>query len=406
MGYRTRFIILAIVLLIILGFGLFQIYFSPENIAKTAPPKFEQETVGRGEVLQSVKTSGVVESDKDILVRSPQRSTVKEIYVHAGSKVNKGDLLVELEEKDVQQDIDRLKEQLEKKRNTLEKYQLNKENTKLSLTQGEEVKRNRLALLKKSLDEQEEALETGTGDADRVERTKNEIALAETDLQNLADKNALRLQQMEGDEKNLILQIQTQEQEIANRKQMVQDLRITAPATGVILETSVQAGEHVESEKLLVRMSDFSSYKVVGIINASSAAMIETGDSALVEIDKTLLHGIVGEISQIYDDKMIRFDVHLDDNINPVLEEKKSVALEVISAKRENVLRIKKQNGIENTTQQTVYLVNGIEGTKTEVILGVIGNEWCEVVSGLHENDVILASGSDLKDSPQTMEIK
>jgi len=108
----------------------------------------------------------------------------------------------------------------------------------------------------------------------------------------------------------------------------------------------------------------------------------------------------------MYEDQMIRFNVYLQKNQDASLKMNKSVVVKVFSSKRENVLRIKKQDSIENTTEQTVYLVNGKEGRKTTVILGVIGNEWSEVVSGLKEGDVIIATDKNLTDSPQTIEVK
>lgn len=365
-----------------------------------------RETVGRGDVILTISTSGAVESDKDILLRSPERSIVKSVRVNAGSKVNKGDLLIELEEKGINQELERMNTQLELKRNTLEKYQLNQKNTKLSMKQSEEMKSQRIETLKTSLMQQEKALKVGGIDADRVERTRNEIKLAKTDLQNLIDKNAIRLQQMETDERGLQLQINSQEDDITNKQRLINNLRITAPVTGVIQEISVQQGERVDSEQLLLKMSDFTTFKVVGWVNVSFAGLIVTGDPASVQIENKTFHGTVGEITQMYEDKMIRFDVHLDNNQDPTLELNKSVVVDIISSKRENVLRIKKQNGFENTTQQIVYLINGNEGTKTNIILGVIGNEWCEVVSGLKEGDVIMSTGTTLENSPQIMEVK
>lgn len=408
MGYRTRLIVLATGLAIVLVFAGIQFYLSKnqKTVKDIETPSLIREKVGRGEVLLSLKTSGVVDSDNDILLRSPERSIVKQVYVDPGSTVMKGDLLVELEEKAVLSEIDRINSQLELKQNALEKYLLNEENTRLSLTQSEEVKKNRLATLKTSLMQQEQALKDGGIDKARVERTRNEIDLAETDLQNLIDKNAIRLKQMDTDKRGLLLQISSQKDDLAAKKRLLQNLKITAPVPGVVQEISVQKGERVESEQFLLRMSDFSTFKITGWANISQNGLIATGNPATVKIGDKTLHGTVGEITQMYDDQMVRFDVHLKEKHQPGLEANTSAAVEVISAQRENVLRIKKQAGIENTTHQTVYLIKGKEGIKTDLILGTIGNEWCEVVSGVNEGDEIMVPENDLPNSPQVIQIK
>lgn len=407
MGHKTRLILIILGLALVIGFAASQFLLKDKNSkTNSLTGKLTEETVSRGDVVLTVETSGVVESDNDILLRSPERSIVKEVLVNAGSKVKKGDLLITLEEKGIRQELDRMSNQLEVKQNTLEKYQLNQENIRLSMTQSEEMKRKRIETLKTSLTQLEEALKTGSVDASRAERTRNEIEIAEADLQNLVEKNEIRLKQLETDRNSLQLQISSQEQELAQKRRLLNDLQITSPTEGVIQEVSVQNGERVDSEQLLVKMSDFSSFKVVGWANVLLSDLIKTGDSANVTIDGKTLKGTVGEISQMYTDEMIRFDVYLDHKQDPALEVNKSVAVEVISSKRENVVRIKRQDSIQNTKQQTVYVVHGKEGVKTNVILGVVGNEWCEVVSGLNEGDVIVTSDLNQADDPQTIDVR
>lgn len=407
MGYRTRLIVLLAGLAIVFAFAGIQFYISNNTKSnKGETPPMTTEEVERGEVLLTFKTSGVVDSDNDILLRSPERSIVKQVAVNPGSKVKKGDLLVELDGKAILQEIDRINQQLTIKRNALEKYQLSEESTRLNLTQSEEVKRNRLANLKTSLMQQEKALKVGGIDAATVERTRNEIDIAEKDLQNLIDKNAIRLKQMETDEKSLILQISSQEEELAVKKHLLQNLGILAPAPGVIIEVSVQKGERVESEQLLVKMSDFSTFKIVGWANVAQNALVATGDRAVIQLNDRKLEGNVGEITQMYDDQMFRFDVHLDEKHQSGLEVNTSVEVEVFSDQRENVLRIKKLPGFENTTSQSVYLVKGNEGVKTDIILGIVGNEWCEVVSGLKEGDIIMIPAIDTFNSPKVISVR
>ena len=38
-------------------------------------------------------------------------------------------------------------------------------------------------------------------------------------------------------------------------------------------------------------------------------------------------------------------------------------------------------------------MVNGNKAVKKEVTLGIMGNEYCEVISGLNEGDVVITDG-------------
>ena len=67
MGYRTRLIVLLLGLAIVLGFAALQFFLSDKNTGTTVDnTPMVKETVGRGDVLRTVKTSGVVESDQDV----------------------------------------------------------------------------------------------------------------------------------------------------------------------------------------------------------------------------------------------------------------------------------------------------------------------------------------------------
>lgn len=367
---------------------------------------YSVETIKRGSVISSVKASGVVESDDEIIIRSPERSILKKVYKNAGSKTSKGELLLELDEKSLRQEIDRLKNQLEQKQNSLEKIQLNGQNSRLSFDRTEDVKRVRINTLKSTLQVQEKMLADNNIDESRVEKTRQEIAMAETDLQTQVEKNAIRIQQMDADERGMLLQINSQEKTLTEKQALLNKLKIKAPADGVILAINNKEGQRIESDAMLLRMSDMASHKVVGWVNEKYARYIQTGNVVYVNPENKKTEGVVGEITPMVDDEMIHFNVHLNDKRSPVLKIGQSVSIEVVSRQHENVLRIKKQTYFEKSPRQYLYVINNKQAEKKEIILGTIGNEWCEVLSGLKEGDRILSGQPITKNSPDTVPFK
>ena len=406
MGKNTR---LLYILLAASGILIFMaIYFFSRNDAESdySKQKFLVETVGRGEVISSVKASGIVESDDEIIVRSPERSIIKKVYKNAGARVSKGELLIELDEKSLQDEIDRMKNQLELKQNALEKLQLNAQSTRLNLDRNEEAKRLRINSLKTTLEQQEKMLNEGTVSQTRVERTKQEIEMAETDLQSQIERNTIRIQQMDADERGLMLQIHSQEKNLNEKQSLFSKLKVRAPADGVILAINSNEGQRIEIDAMMLRMSDLSSYKVVGWVNEREAQRIQTGNIVSVYLGEESLEGVVGEITPMVEDEMVHFDVHLKDKKNPELKINKSVSLEVISRQHENVLRIKKHPEFENVSHRFLYVLNSRDAVKTEVIFGTNGNEYCEVVSGLNEGDQVLIGKYDPKNGPDKFRVK
>lgn len=360
---------------------------------QTAKPtgSYQLETVERGTVVASIKASGVIESDDEITLRSPERGILKKVYKSAGSMAHKGELLLELDEKSILEDIERAENQLTIKRNSLEKMKLNAQSTQLSLDQNEMAKRMRINSLQSTLSTQKKMLDEGKIDESRVRRTQQEIENAEADLQTQIERNAIRIQQMDADERGILLQIHNQEKALREKQQLLQKLKINAPADGVILAINSNEGQRIESNAMLLRMSDLSSYKVVAWTNEKFARYIKTGNRVLVNAGNATLEGRVGEITPMVDDEMIHFNVYLNDKQHAGLTVNQSVSVEVISRQQNNVLRIPKHPYYEKNNRHFLYVVDGKHAEKREVIFGTLGNEWCEIVSGLNEGDQLLA---------------
>lgn len=407
MGRNTRLLIVLLSISVLLLLGAVIILFNPENKpTKEKNKAYAVETVERGTVVSSIKASGVIESDDEIIIRSPERTIISKVYKNAGSQTTKGELLIELDEKSVAQEIERMKNQLELKRNSLEKIQLNAQNTRLSLDRNEEVKRLRINTLKTTLEAQEKMLAEGTINESRVERTRQEVEMAETDLQTQIEKNTIRIQQMDADERGMLLQIHNQEKTLNEKQNLLNNLKIKAPADGVILAINSNEGQRIETDAMLLRMSDLSSFKVVGWVNERFASYIQTGNTVHVNLENEKLEGVVGEITPMIGDEMIHFNVHLKNKKHPGLTVNQSVSIEVVNRYHENVLRIRNQDYFEKSSRQFIYVVDGKQAIKTEVIFGTIGNNWCEIVSGIKEGDRILTGQQVTKDSPATIPFK
>jgi len=406
MGKNTRlFLILLAAAGIFILMAIFLLSQQKSN-SVSANEQFIVETVDRGRVISSVKASGIVESDDEIIVRSPEQSIIRRVYKNAGARVTKGELLIELDEKSVVSEIDRMQNQLELKHNALEKLQLNAQSTRLSLDRNEEAKRLRITNLKTTLAQQEKMLGEGNISQARVDRTKQEIEMAETDLQTQIERNAIRIQQMDADERGILLQIHNQEKNLQEKRNMLSQLKVRAPDDGVILAINSNEGQRIESDAMMLRMSDLSSFKVVGWVNERYAPLIQTGNQVFVNLDDETLEGVVGEITPMVEDEMVHFDVHLNDKKHEGLTINKSVSLNVISRQHDDVLRIRKHPELENTSHLFLYVLDNNQAIKTEVILGTTGNEYCEIVSGLDAGDRVLIGNINAEKGPEKFRVK
>ncbi|MEN8117907.1 MAG: efflux RND transporter periplasmic adaptor subunit [Bacteroidota bacterium] len=393
MENKTRLTIISAGVIIVIILAVLIFYSRLKVPTSLKEGSYTTEIIERGTVLSSIKATGVVESENDILILSPARSIIKKILKEPGSWIEKGELILRLDTENVKDEIERISDQLEMKRNSLDKTRLNAQSIRLDLEYNEEVKKLRITSLKSTLADQEQLLEVGGISPARIDKTKQEIVLAEKDLKTLTEKNAIRLKQLAADEKGLMLQIKSQEKTLNDRQELLQKLNIKAPSSGIILAVSGSEGERVDGDRMLVRMSDLTSFKINGSIDEQFAKQIKTGNMVFVTIDNENLEGRIGNITPIVENNKVQFNVHLKQKSHPKLIANQNIEVHIINSNKENVLRIKKFPEFKKENKHHVFVIKGNQAIKTEIILGTIGNDSCEIIAGVNEGDKIIVEG-------------
>ncbi len=360
----------------------------PDKINKG---KSNSEVVDRGKVVSITKATGVVESENEVLVLSPATSIIQKILKEPGDYVEQGEIILQLNTESAEDNIERMKNQLEVRRNNLEKTQLNAQSAKLDQDYNEEVKKLRIESLQAQLADQEQLLEVGGISPSRLEQTRQDITLAEKDLNMLIEKNTIRLKQLEADEKGLMLQIKIDEESLADNIELLSKMNVKAPSSGIILNITGSVGQRVNADAMLIRMSDLSSFKLMGSIDEQLASQLKTGAPVTIILDDEKLQGQIGSITPMVENNKVQFNVHLKEKNHPKLIANQTVQIQIHNNEKDNVLRIKK---IPELAQGKIHKVSVLQGDKTvnkEIILGIIGDDYCEVLSGLNEGDIIVA---------------
>lgn len=406
MGNKKSISIIIFSVLIVAGLialAYFSGIFIPDEL-KTS--NFKIETIERGEVFSAVKATGIVESENEVLILSPASSLIKKIINEPGSWVEKGEVILQLDKEKINSEIENITDQLEMKRNSLEKTHLNAQSTRLDLEYNEEVKKLKITSLKSTLADQEQLLEVGGISPAKIEQTKQEITLAEKDLKTLTNKNSIKLKQLIADEKGLLLQIKMQEKVLKEKQETLLKLEIKAPSSGIILAIAGNVGQRAERDKMLVRMSDLTSFMIVGSIDEKLAKQIKTGNRVLVNIDNEKLEGRIGIITPVVENNKVQFNVHLKKKSHPKLIANQNVDIQIIINKRENVLRIKKYPEFEESKKHCVFVIENDVAVRREITLGIVGNDSCEIISGVDDGAKVIVEGIGIYRNLKEIKIK
>jgi HlyD family secretion protein len=218
---------------------------------------------------------------------------------------------------------------------------------------------------------------------------------------------------------------------------------LRSPIDGQVTRVAVEEGEVAvpstfsRETGLLMTVSDLSVIQVKVRVDETDVVRLQLGDSAEVTIDAfpdTTFSGRVTKIAQsaarsasspagaVATERAIDYDVEITlDNPPPEIRPDLSATAKIITAVRDRALSIpiialtvREHNPIstENAPRDTtrvrretegVFLVRGGIATFRPVKVGIAGEEYFEVLSGLSEGDTIVAGPyqtvRDLKDS-------
>ncbi|WP_430817613.1 efflux RND transporter periplasmic adaptor subunit [Carboxylicivirga sp. RSCT41] len=361
---------------------------------------YETYIVDKGNIETWETTEGRVEPANEVLLLSPTASIITEIKKEPGQKVEEGEVLVVLNTKEVEEKIENLNDQLAVKQNNLEKTRLNARSAKADLSHNIETKKLKISSIKSVLADQEQLLEVGGISQAKFDKTKQELVLAEKELQLVQQKNSIKLQQLAADEKGLLLQIEIQQKELEHQQELLNRMLVKAPSEGIILGIHAKQGEKIQGDKLLVTLSDLTRFKIRATIDEKHKRMVKTGKRAYVIVDNERLEGRIGTVSPTLEDGNLSFSVHLTDNNHPKLIPNQRVDLQIVKRARYDVLRLKKGAIISNKKVQNVYVINGDSAEQQELELGLVTDEYIEIKDGLAEGDeVVISTVSKFKDA-------
>lgn len=389
-GLLAAVLVLSVLLLL---FVLFRIVGTPSFFIPDAN-KCQISAVDRGLVYLAVEASGVVEPENEVIILSPLTSIIRKINVEPGSPVKKGDVIIELDETTTRGEVEQISDQLEVKANSLERSRLEGQMARIDLDYNVEVKKLRIASIKAQLADEEQLLGVGGISSAKIDETKQNLVLAEKDLDVILQKNAIRLKQMKTEESGLNLQIDIQKKQYQDKLEMLEKTKIKAPSNGIILSISGKEGEKVGNDKMLISMSDLTTFKIRGQIDARYSDFVKTGSHVFVEADQEKIKGTIGSVTPAIAENKIQFNVHLDSTVKSKLIANQAVRLLVPRSMKDDVLRISSNNNFKANAEQTIYVLDSGKVVQRKVLFGMKGTDYQEIISGLNQGENVILTDS------------
>jgi RND family efflux transporter MFP subunit len=178
---------------------------------------------------------------------------------------------------------------------------------------------------------------------------------------------------------------------IAAQTERLENYKLVAPMDGVVLREDGEVGEIVDSLNVLYRIGLPRPLQVVSEVNEEDIPRVRIGQKALLRTDAFLnqpLEATVSDITPAGDPiaKTYRVKMALPDDTP--LRVGMSVEANIVAREKPDVLLVPSAA----VSEGSVFVVDGFRAYKRKVETGIRGTRATEIVSGLNEGEIVIAS--------------
>lgn len=344
---------------IVIGGALILVAAAAAMTAMNAGIAVESAVVDQGEVTKLLKETGTVESVSSITMTAKNSGEIKGLLIEEGDSVKAGDLLMTSDGTSANLDI--------------KSQQAELTGLKAQYSQARDLANKNKALY-----------------------DQGALSYADYNASNTAAKQ-------------LAAQISALQYSIESYAESSGATGVTAPVDGVLTGVFVKEGESVVAGAPLFELSDLTDIYVKTDFIAEDADLIHTGNMVRIyneDADFSDEDGIVKKVHLKAEDKMSdlgvnqkRVTVEISFGTTQSVRLGSNVDVEIAVEKKETVLRVPDLAVFEMNRKNYVYLIEGGKAVLHEVKIGLEGEDYMEVVSGLSLGDaVILSPSEDISD--------
>lgn len=393
---RTWFIVAAALALVAFSAWLLR------SAVKTSIDKssFTTAVVQMGSIENTLNASGEILPEFEEVITSPINAVIQNVIMDAGSKVKPGQSILTLDKAVAQLELEKGRFQLESKRNTIQKLQLELNKSFYDLKANDSIKQLRINSLEATLADAKRLFKAGGGTRESIEQAQLNLEVAKLEKKQLENeiKSKQQTMRMEIRESEIASQIQEKDLTELQRKLSLADIK--ASRDGVVTWVNKNIGSNIKEGESLVRIADLASYKVSGTIADTYSDQLHTGMPAIIRINETQLRGQVVNIHPSVQNNIVSFDIKLDEQKSQLLRPNLKVDVFLVTASKANVLRVSNGAAFKGTNVQDLFVIKNGMAEKRTVHTGLANFDFVELKDNVKAGEVVITSDmSDYKNS-------
>ena len=176
--------------------------------------------VEKGNIENTISATGEVLPEFEEIITSPINASIQKVMMDAGSKVNAGQPIIMLDKSASETELEKLKFQLESKKNDIKKLKLQLDKSFYDIKSNNDVKQLRINSLEADVENAKRLFKAGGGTKEGIEQAELNLKVAKLEKQQLENeiKSKQQTMQVEMKEAEIAASIQENDQHELERK--------------------------------------------------------------------------------------------------------------------------------------------------------------------------------------------
>ena len=386
--------------LILLGLGVLVLLLAARE-GRDRPISIATMHAVRQNLISWITTNGKVEPVEPHIIQSPLTTFIESVAVKEGQRVDRGQLLMTLDAKDLKTELAHMREQLVAAENERKIAVTGGSPEEIAQLESDLVKTNaEIDRLRSERDSLERLYAKQAATRQEIEQTKTALAKAEADKRLIEEKRRAILERSKPEAERATLRIEEARNSIQSLEDKLKSARVTAPAGGTAYSLPARAGTYAHTGDLLAELADLTRIRIRVFVDEPELGSLKQGQAVEITWEALSDRTWKGLVDQLPKTIVARGTRNVGevlcsvDNKTGELLPNTNVNVRIRTAQRENTLTISRAAVRGDGNARYVFVVEQDRLRKRDVKVGISNATDYEILSGITENDIVALSGA------------
>ena len=351
-------------------------------------------TVSRGDFTRDISVQGRVVAAISPTVYSLADGTIT-LAIEAGHEVEKDQVLATLDSPELTNELSQQQAIHASLKSDFERQQIQAKRQKLSDQKAVDLANVKLITAKREKRRAEQGFEKNAISQIDYEKAEDDLQNATLLYRHAVQDAELNIESLNFDSKSLALDLRRQTLKLEELQRQVDGLQIRSPVGGIVGNLGSENKSFLTKNQPILTVVDLSRFEVEIQIPESYADDLALGMAADIQVEQLLYPAQLVTISPEIINNQVTARVRFTDNVPAGLRQNQRLTTKVILEHKSQVLQVARGQFMESSGGKFAYKVIDGLARKTPINIGARSISHIEILSGLHEGEQIIISGTD-----------